>query len=386
VAADYSILLQSPGAVPLRDLDKVAACTYARANNAGGAMTLTLPDGVYDPSLFAPYSRIVVQRSLPGVPPYVDLDTPWFVVTGPIYSLSADGRALVSFGAVDALELILNGRNVAYNDYNEFTYKLAAADDMAKAVVRENAGSLATDTDRDLTGFMNVAPDVAAAPIIRMGSFARQQVLDVLGEIADASANDDTPTWLGFDVALADVVSGLLEFRTYINQRGNDHRFPGGNPPLLLSPEAGTLADVVTQTNYANVASYIYAGGAGVGDIRPIAAASSAALIALSPFGRRERFVDGSQIVDPDALQALADAQLQQARIAQTLTGRIVELPNTLRGVHWDYGDYTTANYRGATFDCRVDKIRVNLTAAPAGGLIEDTQALLAGETAVESA
>lgn len=383
MAAEYSLILQSPGAVPLKDLDKIHSCAYARANNAGGALTLIVPDGLYDPSLFQPYGRILVQRSLPGLPPYVDLGTPWFILDGPFYELSPEGVALMRFECVDALELILNGRNVAYNDYNAFTYKLAAADDMCKAVVRENAGALATDTDRDMSGFMNVAGDNGAAPVIRMGSFARQQVLDVLQDIADASANDDTPVWLGFDVALADVISGLLEFRTYINQRGNDHRFPGGNPPLLLSPEAGNLADVVTSTQYRNVASYIYTGGAGVGDIRPIATASSAALIALSPFGRREKFVDGSQITDPDALQALADAELQQARIAQTLTGRIVELPNTLRGVHWDYGDYMTANYQGVTFDCRVDKISVRLTAAQGGGLVDDTTALLTGETAL---
>lgn len=384
MAADYSILLQSPGAVPLKDLDRIHRCSYARSLNDGGALTLTVPNGLYDPSIFQPFGRLLVQRSLPGVPPYVDLDTPWFIIGGPIEALADDGSEILRVECVDALGLILKTRNVAYNDYNDFTDKLEAADDMAKSVVSENAGPDAADTDRDLSGFMNIAPDSTAAPVIRMGSFARQQVLDVLQDIADASRNDPTtPTWLGFDVALADVNSGLLEFRTYIGQRGNDHTFPDGTPPVVLSVEDGSLANAEVGTLYGSAASYVYAGGAGVGDIRAVTTAQNDAFLALSPFARFEQFVDGGQITDPDALQALANAKLREYRPRRYLAGQIVEVPNALRGVQWDYGDLLTATYRGLTYNVLVEKIRVTIEAARGGGLNETSEAFLRGEEAI---
>ena len=380
---EYSVLLYSPGFQFLQALDHVASCTYSRGQNDAGEIELTVPDGYYNPALFVPFNIVLIQRTIPGLAPYIDLQTPWFLLDGPTYSLDAGGVQLVTFRGTDAVGLILASRNVAYNDYNSYTYKLAAADNMLKAVVRENAGSLATDTSRNLTnsGF-TVAADVAAGPIIRMGSFARQPMLQVLQDIATASANNaTTPTWLGFDVTLANMLTGALEFTTYTGQRGVDHRQTVGTPPVILSPEAGNLADVEVGNLYRNSVSFMYVAGAGVADIRAIATASSAALIALSPYGRREGFTDGSQIVDPAALTTLAAGKLYEQRPRKYFTGRIVQTNNTLRGVHWDYGDYLTATYRNQTYDVRVDKIAVKLSAAENGGLLEDVTAYLRSDT-----
>lgn len=383
MAGDYSVLLYNPGFQFLQTADKVAACTYAVTQNDAGEIELVVPDNYYNPSLFQPFSIVLIQRTLPGLQPYVDLQRPWFLLDGPTYSLSADGLALVTYRGTDALGLILGSRNIAYNDYNDFTDKLDFADDMLKAVVRENAGSLASDTDRDLSGAgFSVAADVSAGPTIRMGSFARQPMLKVLQDIASASANDPTtPTWLGFDVVLANTLTGQLEFRTYTGQRGVDHRQTVGNPPLILSPESGTLADVEAGSLYRQSASYMYAAGAGVGSIRAVATSQNDALIALSPFGRREGYVDGSQIVDPDALQALADGKLYEQRPRSFFAGRIVETANAIRGVHWDYGDYVTGTYHNITADVRVDKLAVKLTAAEGGGLVDDSQGYLRSDT-----
>lgn len=383
MAGDYSLLFYNPGFQFLQALDKVASCSYARTRNDAGEIELVVPDGYYNPSLFQPFGIILVQRTLPGLQPYIDLQTPWFLLDGPTYTLAADGTALAHFTGTDALGLILASRNIAYNDYNEFTDKLDYAENLLKAVVRENAGSLATDTARDLTGAgFSVASDTPAAqaitPIIRMGSFARQPMLKVLQDIAAASANDPvTPTWLGFDVALANTFTGQLEFRTYVGQRGVDHRQTVGNPPLILSPEAGNLADVEAGSLYRNSVSFMYAAGAGVGSIRAVATAQNDALIALSPYGRREGFTDGSQLVDPDALAALAAGKLYEQRPRNFFAGRIVEADNAIRGVHWDYGDFVTGTYHNITADVRVDKIAVRLTPAEGGGLEDDTQGFL---------
>ena len=348
-----------------------------------GEMTLIVPDNYYNPSLFQPFNRIVTYRTLPDGSSYVDLQTPWFIVEGPTFDLDSEGQESIILGCVDAIGLILPWRSVAYNDYNGFTSKLDYADDMCKAILRENAGALATDTDRDLTGAMNIAPDHSSAPIIRLDGFARQPVLDVLHDICRASANDDTPTWLGFDVILADEIAGTLEFRTYIGQRGSDHRSPGGSPPVLLSVESGNLSNVKVGTNYKDSSSFIYAGGPGVAGIRAIATQQDDQLISLSPFGRREKFIDGSQLVDLEALTALAKSELRAARPRRTFEAQLVETSDSIRGVHWDWGDYLTASHRNLTYDVRVEKLAVRLTPGRGGGLIEESRALLRGDEIV---
>lgn len=379
--ADYELLLQSPTAVPLGPVRGLHRCQYARGNNVGGEMTLLIPPDAYDPLLYQPLGRLLVQRTVGGGQPYIDLDTPWLIVDGPTPTLTDEGLAMVEFQCQDALGWILSGRAIPYNDYNVYTQKVAAADNLLKAFVRENAGTLATDTARSLADWMNVADDVGAAPSQAVDGVAYRMLLDVLIEIVNASANDaTTPTWLGFDVALADQLSGLLEFRTYTSQRGVDHRHPGGNPPIVLSPERGNLGNVKTGWVLRDGATAIYAAGAGVGSIRATATASDAALIAMSPFGRREKVVDGSQIVDPAALQALAYAELRANKPRKYMTARLVETETCLRGVHFDYGDYLTAQYEADTYDVRLDKIAVTLQAGPGGGLVETTEVLLRGE------
>ena len=383
MSAEYELTWQTPGAVTLGTLHSLISCSYARADKSPGDMSLFLPLETYDDSWFVPFSRLLVHRSVDGNESVLDLETSWFLIDGPHHTLSEDGSEVIELDLVDALGLILPTTLIPYDDYSAYTYKLAAADDMCKAIVRENRGTLALDTTRSISGYMNVASDETAAPVIRLGGFAHEYALDVLQDIADASANDDTPTWMGFDIVLADAVTGLLEFRTYIGQRGADHRFPDGTKPVLLSPETGNLADVRIGVSYRDSASVIYAGGAGIADLRPVTTEQDTALLALSPFGRRERFVDASTIADAGTLQARAKAELRKARPRRYLEGRIIETEKALRGVHWNYGDYLTATYRGATYDVRADKISVKLTPAPGGGFIEKTEAHLRGEEAV---
>lgn len=383
-AADYEILAQTAGAQPLGPLGSVARCAYARAQNAIGELSLTYVPGTLDPGLLQPFNRLLVQRQIGATQPYIDLNVPWFILNGPYRTLDSQGVELMRVDAVDPIGLILATRNIAYNDYTSYSDKLAAYDDMLKALVRENAGALATDTNRDLTGQMNVAPDTAQAPVGVMTGMARHQLLDMLQDIADASANDaTTPTWLGFDVVLVDQKTGLLEFQTFVGQRGVDHRFPAGNPPVIFSDEQGNLANVETATLYGDSASFIYAGGAGVGTIRAVATASDAALIARSPFGRREKWLDASQVVDPAALEALAASELRNARPRRYLTGQVSEINATLRGVQWDFGDLATAFYQSETFDVRVDKVAVTLEPGDGGGLVGRSQVYLRGESSV---
>lgn len=380
MAASYTIKHCPPGVWTPTYLTKVIRCAYARGENDAGEMTLVLPDGWYDPSLFLPHSRFVVETWQPGQAPYADLDTVWFMVDGPFYDLADDGSEIVTVECQDALGFVLSGHHVAANQYDADAYKLDEADDMCKAVVREQMGTLAADTARDLSAYLGVAADTAAAPIIRLG-FERLPVLEALQKIAHASAEAATPTWLGFDVVLANPATGALEFRTYTGQRGADHRSPSGAAgPVVLSAISGTLSRVRSGRAYRGAASVVYAAGESVGDLKPVVSEQDDALIALSPFGRRELYVD-TQAPDAATLQWEAKAALRRARPRQFLEARVQENAQALRGVHWNWGDRVTAEHRSETYDARVEKIGVTLEPAQGGGLRDTVEVLIRGES-----
>lgn len=381
MAATFEIQLRTPAGLPIRPLDKIVECIYARAENDTGEMTLVLPDDIYAPSLFRPYSQILIQRSLPNKPPYIDLQTPWFVIEGPYADLAPDGKRLMVVECIDALGLILNGANVAYQQYSDQAYKQGYATDLAKAIVRENRGSLATDTSRDISSWMSVDDDDQLGAFISAMSFDRLQVLDALQKIAQASAESATPIWMGFDILIDDPYTSHLIFRTYTGQRGLDHRLTGGGKILVLSATKGSLSAVRSGSSFRDSASYIYAGGASVGDLKPIETAENVILSGLSPFGRRERYVD-TQAPDADALGQEAMAALRRFRPRRYMEAQAVEVVGAMRGVDWDYGDYVTAeDQAGNSFDVRISKIGVKLSAGPNGGLIEDSTVDMKSET-----
>ena len=103
-------------------------------------------------------------------------------------------------------------------------------------------------------------------------------------------------------------------------------------------------------------------------------------MLALSPFSRVEKFVDGGQIADVDSLAEFARSELEKARPRQFITGTITETADAVRGVHWDYGDVVAGYDEGITFNARVDKIAVTIEAAQGGGLIDHVEAHLRGE------
>lgn len=269
------------------------------------------------------------------------------------------------------------GRIVPYNTATTYASKLAAADNMMKAVIRENAGSLATDTTRDLSAYLTVAADVSAGPTIRK-EFARRVVLSVLQDIAQASAANSSPTYLAFDTVCSappSLGSFALMFNTYTGQRGIDHR-TSSNQQVLIGPDFGNLDQVELGEDSSQEANYAYAGGPDIGIARPVAFATDATRTGLSPFNRRETWVDASQAIDATGLQNAADQALRAGRARRVLTGELLDTDQARYGAKWDFGDYLTAQVNGYNFDCRVESI----TAEVNPGTPERIRASIRGE------
>ena len=355
---DYQFVICDQYGNALAVADDYTSFDCVRVVNDVGALVLDLPPK-YDQYIFSGADIIPDLRILMYAKPTnafsLYTDTIWFARKGRKI-LSGKGERTSTIILSDAIQL-LNRRIVAYNSGASQASKTDQADDMMKAIVRENFGSLATDTDRDWSAYLSVEVDLGLGQSISK-SFSRRKVLRVLKELADASYQ--AGTYIAFDIVA--ISPSQLEFRTFATQRGVDHRWPTSTNPLILSPEFGNLANVDRGYDHSNEITYAYAGGQGEGASRVIGTASDTTRINQSPFGRIEGFADARMTSDTTQVQDEARSLVKQNVPRNTFSGKIVETPSTIYGLHYGFGDVVTANFEGEVIDCYVDKIRVRVT------------------------
>lgn len=337
--ADYALRVYDAAGGYLASLDVVARLELAQPANDVGVLVVSLPI-LYPLDLFQKDGRIVVDRTVRGV----TLPTTW-LVRKPDRSLTESGEQRIGVTAFDPRDLL---RRRVVPVASQAT-KTGPADDLMKAIVREQFVS-ASDTARNLGSLFSVASDTSDAPSITI-EFANRVVLDVLRDIAAASAA--AGTYLAFDVV---PIGSSFEFRTYTDVWGVDRR-----SSVMLSAEMGTLANVSVSNDWTDEVTAVYGAGRGEGAAALTAVATDNARIALSPFGRIERYTSASNATTAAALQAAVTAELQAGRPREQFTARLVEQPDTCYGVDLSLGDLVTAEHEGTRYDCRVEPVRIVL-------------------------
>lgn len=363
MSSDYQVTLHRPDGRPVATLTDNISISMARAINAVGVLQLTVPVSVgfsvagYSRASYRRDSRIVIRRRPSPIQPWRLVgDTIWFVRLIELI-LDQTGEYQLKITAYDTLNIV-NRRIIAYDAETPESDKTAEADAMIKEIMRENFGTLATDPDRDLSDYLLIAADLPATSTPSISkSFAHKNVLTTLQEICQSSATEGT--WLAFDVVAQGV--DQLQFRTYVNQRGQDRRVPMGTSPLILAPEHENMGTIESIDDYISEVTFVYAGGTGEGGDRIVETASDPVRIAASPFNRIEEWRDSRNTADPVALEDEAQSLLRQKRPRRILSGTVVESPACLFGVHYDYGDYVTAQFDGDKFDCRIEAFKIDL-------------------------
>jgi hypothetical protein len=249
---------------------------------------------------------------------------------------------------------LLGRRTVAYAAGSAQASKSGPADDLMKAIVRENL-TAPTDATRTMSatyGITSVAADTGAGPTVAK-SFSRQNVLKVLQDLADLAAAQGT--YVGFEVRS---ISGALTFLTYTQQRGADRRATSGNY-LDVRPSSGAISESALDYNWTDEVTYIYAVGMGTEAARAIGTAQNAAAESASPIGRvegtyQDNSTDDTAILDDDAAQQL---YTQRARIRYE--ARAQDTPGFIYNRDYGWGDFLTVTDFGQTFDVRVDPVHV---------------------------
>lgn len=348
----YFIEVADPFGVKVAQVDSFLSLELARTVNDVGVLTLDM-DPDTDVSPFRLDGRLGVWRKGAAGGFLLQTDTVWFVRQWRRV-MYATGERVLRVTAYSASDLLAR-RIVAYPAGSATASKTDNADDMMKAIVRENLGASATDTDRSWASYLTVQSDNGAASSMSK-AFSRRNVLTVLQEIAETSAEAGEPLY--FDVAAP--AQGGLEFRTYIGQRGVD-RTLSSSTPLVISPELGTIAGGELFTDYASEVTVVYAAGQGDKEAREVAEVEDIARSGASPFGRIEALRDARQNATGASLTAEGNAYLRANRPRRVFTAALVDTPQVRYGLEWHWGDKVTAQFEGQTFDCHIDTLRLSV-------------------------
>jgi hypothetical protein len=371
----YYLIVNDAAGNRLAVIQDFASIECARVVNSVGVLTFVVSSVYYTLDFFPVDGLVELWRMSKGGNARLEFNQLWFIRER--YKIISGNVRQWKIVAYDLNYMLGNpnasaGRIVAYNsDFSAsaasltdaFTEKTGAADDMLKQVARENMASSVTDTTRDLTAyFFSVQANITAASIIT-AQMARRNLLKLFQELCAASTT--AGVYLAWDIVCTAPPSsgGAIAFalRTYTLQRGLDHRV-SSNQPILIGPDFGNLDDIELGFIHTDEANFIYAAGKGEEAIRLNTTASDVDRINLSPYNRREQFIDGSGEDGPTALQDAADAALRLGRPVTTLTGRFVDTDQARYGLHWEWGDYVTAQVDGYSFDCRLDTISITFT------------------------
>lgn len=329
---------------------------YAKKENDFGSLYLDLPN-IYPVGYFQVDGRIEVWRQVGAFAPYLEMDTVWLIRL--VRSKYSKGDRYIHILCHDATNII-DRRIVAYSCDTAYSHKNTYADNMMRQIVRENFGSLATDTNRDISAIMSVEADLSTstAPTLDK-SFCRQKVLPLLQDICSESF-ENNGTYLAFDVVYTP--EGSFEFRVFQGARGLDRTgITPGLQKVIFSVDAGNLEYATHSFDHSEEYNYIYCGGRGEGDDRVIATASDSTWIAKSPLNRREDWIDSRDSNSVSQAESDAKARLAEAGPKQKLNGHIVQTSKCLYGVHYFFGDKVTVMHNQMTFDVHLDYVKATV-------------------------
>lgn len=284
---------------------------------------------------------------------------------------------------------LLGRRLVAYNEGTAESTKSGTADDVMKAIVRENF-TAATDATRNWdSSIFTVEADTGAwtAGAVQT-ECSYKNVLSVLQDLSAQASNNFYALYAGFEVATL-TENGALVFRAYVDQRGVDRSSASGQP-LILSMQTGNLLGAEQDEDWTSTPSVVYAGGAGVNTERVVQSETDSARLAASPFGRYELFANQSQTESNTTLTGVARHRLYQLRPRQIITGQVQDTQNIAFGFHYDWGDRvvgeftipyafgTAHGWSAVQVNCRVDPVRLTIDRVvdPETGAVDYAEAL----------
>lgn len=331
-----NIELYSPFSKYLSTIPLYNSLECARSLNKVGKFSLELPLTHFPDFFFWKTDMIFrIYRNI-GNTRYLVGNTVWYLEDVEV-DFDSGTINLTGHDTVGLLERLL----VAYTkgtDYAEKTVDFGLSDyasNLIKQFLRENAGTLVFDTDRDLSDWITIPDDNdLGAATEKEAAFAT--LASTFSSLCDRSAQEGVP--LFFD--LVPDTDNRLTLKVVENQLGVDRSTYN---PIVFSPLMNNLIKPTLARRSSDSTNVGYIGGDGQDEARLIVKLTNSAALARTPW-RREKLFDESDIGSETLLTQRGKELMRTNSEKYFLSGQALDLPGQLFGVHYGYGDKVQIN------------------------------------------
>lgn len=327
-------------AVPVAMYNSFVALRASRLVSGIGVMALTLERDAVEIAL-QPDLRMVITREAGG---YTHLFG-GYLLRRWVQSLE-DGRETVTLYGL-CYNSLLERRIVAYKAGTSQAQKSGAADNVLKAVIRENLGSSA-GTGRNITAFgFSVEGDLTQCSSIQ-AAFAYRKLTDAANQIAEIAwgKNGERLYW---DVTPTDI-GWTMEFRARKDRLASDRRISSSNP-LWISPDIGVVQSVIMDFDRSDEINWVLGGGRGEGTDRETVTVSDDARIAESVINRHEVFFDGASYDTTAGLTDASNRRLREGMPKLDIATELVETDEVVYGREFEAGSLLTVQALGTEYE-----------------------------------
>lgn len=355
MGTEYELILTRDDGTEISRLNTTEGFEYTKVANLVGACSLTLPED-FDFSMLDADRKIEIWRQPESGA--LKCDRTYFL-RKLVRATDKNGVRRFVLTGVDG-NYLLAARIVAYASGSAQSQQTDYADDMVKAVVKQNLGASATDTARAFNAtYFSVQADLSAGPSITK-AFAYKNVIEALNDIAESSRTSGTELYFDMVPILKTATQMGFEFRTFTGQIGQDRTYPDGYNPIMLGIEYGNLAVPTVEWDWLGEISNVYAGGQGEGSAREIVTAADTTRSGRSIWARREAFQNGNNLATA-ALTAAANKKLAEGRARLRFTGQLVDTEGTRYGKDWEWGDRLTVIDGGQSYNAMIKAVKVRV-------------------------
>lgn len=354
MTTSYRIVIRDPGGDNPRVISNAISLEAARAVNTVGSASLVIPDDGFNPDYWLRDMRLEFWRVAGNGFTYLLGNTIWLARR---FVWMYDQKQWL-IEAKDTNDLF-GRRIIAYTGETDYADKIEdfgaddPADNLMRAYVRENLGSDAQDTTRDISTYLDVELDRDLAPITSKEA-AWQGLDSVLNDLANDAAAQDTRLFYSVDP----IPDNRFLFRVRRGTLGQDR--VATQIPVVFGPAYRNLTDIQIEWDYRDEKTVVYAGGDGEGAGKLWVKVTDPTRTNKSPFGVIETFID---IKDQDVdviLQIEAEIELAKHRPKLRVTGQAVETPVTQFGRDYFYGDIVAIQVGDLKFNCVVDAFSIS--------------------------
>lgn len=266
---------------------------------------------------------------------------------------SADSDGRTSYVARCPGVLSLLGRAiVAYSSEtaNRSEFTSDPAETVVKTLVTRNATSSGTTGDGrarnvDLTQ-VTVEADGARGNVIDFAC-AWQDLLSSCQRVADIGDGD-------FDLVRT-ASPTQFQFKWFPGQLGTDR-----SATVVFSLAYGNMANPVLTRDWMKETTVAIVGGQGVSADRSVQVRTGSTYIA--GYRSVEAFYDARRYTTTAGLQDTGDQELYAAQTRDELAFDVLQIPQTLYGLHYGLGDLVTGSYQGVSATKKIRKVSVSLS------------------------